>query len=43
LTQTRHHTLKVWMVGPGVVMDKMVVNAGGVKDSHLGRPETVVK
>jgi hypothetical protein len=31
------------MVGPGVVIDKIVVNAGGVKDSHLGPPETLVK
>ena len=34
------HTLKVWMVDPGVVLQRVLVNAGGLRPSYLGPPES---
>jgi hypothetical protein len=35
-----HHVLKIWMVDPGVVVDRIVLYTEPSKDSYLGPPES---
>jgi hypothetical protein len=38
-----YHTLKIFMIDPGVVLQKIIVNSGGLKPSYLGPPESFYK
>lgn len=40
IDQPGKHTLKVWLVTPGVVLERIVIDAGGVRPSYLGPPES---
>jgi hypothetical protein len=43
LESAGNHTLKVWMVDPGVVLEKILIETGDHKKSYLGAPESFCK
>ena len=40
LVNAGEHVLKYWLVDPGLVLQRIVVDAGGVRPSYLGPPES---
>jgi hypothetical protein len=36
------HTINYWMINPGVVLQKIVLDLGGLKPSFLGPPESAI-
>ncbi len=40
IAQAGYHTLKIWMVDPAVVLEKIFINTGGLQGSYLGPPES---
>jgi hypothetical protein len=42
ITKPGSHVLKYYVISPGVVLQKLVIDSGGLQDSYLGPPETIV-
>jgi hypothetical protein len=40
IAQPGRHTLRFWALDPGLVLQRLVIDAGGLKPSYLGPPES---
>ncbi len=40
VTKAGYHTLKMWKVDPSIVVDRIVIDTGGLRPSYLGPPES---
>ena len=43
LAKAGKHTLKIWMVTPGAVLQKIVMHSENEKPSYLGEPESAIR
>jgi hypothetical protein len=43
ISTTGKHILKCWLVSPGAVLQKLVINFGDTQQTYLGPPETIKK
>ena len=39
---TGKHKIKFWRIDPGVILQQLIVDFGGLKESYLGPPETIL-
>ncbi|MBK7106512.1 MAG: glycosyl hydrolase 115 family protein [Ignavibacteriae bacterium] len=42
LKENGNHTLKIWLIDPGIVLQKIVIDFGGLKESYLGPAESKI-
>jgi len=43
ISKPYHHVLKFWAIDPGIVLQKIVIDFGGVKKSYFGPPAQSIK